>query len=158
MRFFVPSRALADAKILLHLRDPRDVLTSMFFSYCFMHRGPVPANTGYRKEVADAGIDKFVLDMSSAAAAHYEGDYGTGGNYLKHIGNMAERYERYLSEVIGRPNALARFLRGDGARFSELASEGGLRASSWRRRRNLPDRVGAVCGKREAAERRHLFA
>jgi hypothetical protein len=68
---------------------PRDVLTSMFFSYCFMHRGPEPGNTGRRKEVADAGIDKFVLDMSSAAAAKYNGDYGTGGPYLEHIGNMA---------------------------------------------------------------------
>lgn len=107
IRFFVPSRALGDAKILLHLRDPRDVLTSMFFSYCFMHRGPVEANTGYRKEVAERGIDRFVLDMSSDAAAQYEGDYGTGGLYLKHIGNMAARYDRYLGEVIGRPNTLA---------------------------------------------------
>ncbi len=107
IRYFVPSRALPEAHILLHLRDPRDVLTSMFFSYCFMHRGPEPGNTGRRKEVADAGIDKFVLDMSSAAAAKYNGDYGTGGPYLEHIGNMAERYDRYLREVIGRPNTLA---------------------------------------------------
>ena len=106
IRFFVPSRALGDARILLHLRDPRDVLTSMFFSYCFMHRGPVPGNSGYRKEVAERGIDHFVLDMSSEAAARYEGDYGTGRPYLEHIGNMAARYNRYLREVIGRPNAL----------------------------------------------------
>src|ERR1700716_2824439 len=63
IRFFVSSKALDDARIILHLRDPRDVLTSMFFSYCFMHRGEVAPNTGYRKEVAVAGIDKFVLDM-----------------------------------------------------------------------------------------------
>ena len=106
LRFFVPTAALGDTNILLHLRDPRDVLTSMFFSYCFMHRGPVPANTGVRKQVADAGIDKFVLDMSSEAAAHYEGDYGTGGNYREFIGDMATRYQRYLDEVIGRPNAV----------------------------------------------------
>ena len=106
LRFFVPTAALGDTNIMLHLRDPRDVLTSMFFSYCFMHRGPVPANTGVRKQVADAGIDKFVLDMSSEAAAHYEGDYGTGGNYREFIGNMATRYQRYLDEVIGRPNTV----------------------------------------------------
>ena len=106
IRFFVPSRALPEANILLHLRDPRDVLTSMFFSYCFMHRGPVPANTGIRKQVAEAGIDKFVLDMSSDVAAQYEGDYGTGGNYREQIGNVAERYDRYLRELIGRPNTV----------------------------------------------------
>jgi len=105
IRFFLPSRALESANIVLHLRDPRDVLTSMFYSYCFMHRGPVPANTGIRKEVADAGIDEFVLGMSSDEFVRYEGDYGTGGNYKKEIGNMVERYERYLREVVARPNA-----------------------------------------------------
>ncbi|HSH39279.1 MAG TPA: sulfotransferase domain-containing protein [Chthoniobacterales bacterium] len=106
IRYFVPSRSLADARVLLHLRDPRDVLTSMFFSYCFAHRGPVAGNTGVRKEVAERGIDKFVLDMSSDASADYEGDYGTGGPYREYIGNMAARYDRYLRELIGRPNTL----------------------------------------------------
>lgn len=106
MRFFVPSRALEQAKIFLHLRDPRDVLTSMFFSYCFMHRGPVEGNTGIRKQVAEAGIDKFVLEMSGAEFGRYEGDYGTGGNYKEHIGNVVERYERYVREIVARPNAL----------------------------------------------------
>src|SRR6266576_4374102 len=81
LRFFVPSRALEDASIILHLRDPRDVLTSMFFSYCFMHPGEMAPNTGYREEVAEAGIDKFVLDMSDGNFSCYRGDYGTGGQY-----------------------------------------------------------------------------
>ena len=106
IRFFVPTKALAEANVLLHLRDPRDVLTSMFFSYCFMHRGPVEKNTGYRRVVAEAGIDKYVLDMSSEGFLHYEGDYGTGGHYKKHIGNILTRYLRYLREVVGRPNTV----------------------------------------------------
>lgn len=106
IRFYVPSRALAEANILLHLRDPRDVLTSMFFSYCFMHRGVVAPNTGVRRQVAESGIDKFVLDMSSEEHASYEGDYGTGGNFKQHIGNVLERYERYLRELVGKPNTL----------------------------------------------------
>jgi hypothetical protein len=110
VRFFLPSRALKDANILLHLRDPRDVLTSMFFSYCFMHRGPVPGNTGFRREVAEAGIDRFVLDMSGPDFVRYEGDYGTGGNYKTEIGNVLERHERYVREVVGQPNvALVRY-------------------------------------------------
>ena len=106
IRFFLPSRALREANIVLHLRDPRDVLTSMFFSYCFMHQGPVPGNTGMRKDVAEAGIDQFVLEMSSDGFNRYEGDYGTGGNFKKHIGHMVERYRRYLREVVKSPNAI----------------------------------------------------
>lgn len=109
IRFYLPARGLEDTNILLHLRDPRDVLTSMFFSYTLMHRGPVPANTGPRKEVAEAGIDRYVLDMSSDGFMRYEGDYGTGGNFKHHIGNVLERYQRYLKEVAGKPNAVVVF-------------------------------------------------
>jgi hypothetical protein len=105
LRFFVQSSALESAKIILHLRDPRDVLTSMFFSYCFMHPGEIAPNTGYRKEVAEAGIDKFVLDMSDKNFACYSGDYGTGCRYGRYIGSVHDRYVRYLREVVGRPNA-----------------------------------------------------
>jgi Sulfotransferase domain len=105
VRFFVPSAALNSAKIILHLRDPRDVLTSMFFSYCFMHPGEIPPNTGYRKRVAEAGIDKFVLDMSDENFCHYPGDYGTGGRYGAQIGSVHDRYLMYLREIVARPNA-----------------------------------------------------
>lgn len=109
IRFFLPARGLEDTTLLLHLRDPRDVLTSMFFSYTLMHRGPVPPNTGPRKAAADAGIDRYVLDMSSDEFRRYEGDYGTGGNFKQHIGNVLERYERYLQDVVGKPNAVIVF-------------------------------------------------
>ena len=105
LRFFVPSAALDRANIIVHLRDPRDVLTSMFFSYCFMHPGEIAANTGYREEVAEAGIDKFVLDMCDENFTRYKGDYGTGCHYGKYIGNIHDRYITYLKEVVGKPNA-----------------------------------------------------
>jgi hypothetical protein len=78
----------------------------MFFSYCFMHSGEVAANTGYRKQVAEAGIDKFVLDLSDENFARYKGDYGTGGQFGRYIGNIRDRYMTYLKEVIGRPNTV----------------------------------------------------
>lgn len=109
LRFFVPSAALNSAKIILHVRDPRDVLTSMFFSYCFMHPGEIAPNTGYRKKVAEAGIDKFVLDMSDANFSRYPGDYGTGGHYGAQIGSVHDRYATYLREIVGRPNATVLF-------------------------------------------------
>jgi hypothetical protein len=104
LRFFVPTAALESAKIILHLRDPRDVLTSMFFSYCFMHPGEIEGNTGYRKEVAEAGVDKFVLDMCDENCIRYRGQYGTGLRFTNHVGNLRDRYHSYLREVVGRPN------------------------------------------------------
>jgi hypothetical protein len=104
IRFFVPSKAIAETSVILHLRDPRDVLTSMFFSYCYMHAGEIEADTGYRKEVAAAGIDRFVLDMVSAAFYEYRGDYGIGSRYKQHVGTVLDRYERYVTELLGRPN------------------------------------------------------
>jgi len=106
VRFFVPSAALNSAKIILHVRDPRDVLTSMFFSYCFMHPGEIAPDTGSRKEVADAGIDKFVLDMTDENFTGYEGDYGTGREHGKYVGNVRDRYFKYLREFIGKPNTV----------------------------------------------------
>lgn len=105
LRFFLSSAALNSANIILNLRDPRDVLTSMFFSYCFMHPGEIPANTGYRRKVAEMGIDKFVLDMSDENFSTYQGGYGTGNPYGAHIGSVRERYKNYLTEIVGRPNA-----------------------------------------------------
>jgi sulfotransferase family protein len=106
LRFFVPSAALESANIVVHLRDPRDVLTSMFFSYCFMHPGEIEANAGYRKEVAEAGIDRFVLDMSDENFTRFKGDYGTGCQYGRYIGSIHDRYITYLREVVRKPNAV----------------------------------------------------
>jgi hypothetical protein len=102
IRFFVPTKAIATARIILHLRDPRDVLTSMFYSYCYMHAGEIEAQTGYRKAVAEAGIDKFVLDMVTEPFYAYRGDYGIGSRYKKHVGTVLDRYQRYLDELLGR--------------------------------------------------------
>ena len=104
LRFFVPSKAIAQASIILHLRDPRDVLVSMFYSYCYMHAGEIAAQTGYRKEVAEAGIDRFVLDMVGAPFYEYRGDYGIGSRYKEHVGTVLDRYQRYLTELLHQPN------------------------------------------------------
>jgi len=106
IRFFVPTKALDEASIILHLRDPRDVLVSMFYSYCYMHAGEIERHTGYRREVAEAGIDKFVLDMVGEPFFRYRGDYGIGSRYKKHVGNVRDRYQRYLDEVFDRPNTV----------------------------------------------------
>jgi len=68
----------------------------MFYSYCYMHAGEIEAHTGYRKEVAEAGIDRFVLDMVGEPFYSYRGDYGIGSRYKRHVGTVRDRYERYL--------------------------------------------------------------
>jgi Sulfotransferase domain len=104
VRFFVDIPAVENYDIILHLRDPRDVLVSMFYSYCFIHAGEVPPNTGYRREAAEAGVDAFVLAKCSQDSSRYRGDYGTGGHVEDLIGNLPRRYRDYLDHLVGRPN------------------------------------------------------
>jgi len=106
LRFFMPIEPAETDKIILHLRDPRDVLTSMFFSYCFYHSGEVPPATGYRKEVADRGIDEFVLSLATAKESPVVGDYGTGCHLWPIAGNLHNRYRQYLDHLVGRANVV----------------------------------------------------
>lgn len=104
VRFFVDIPRVDDYQVLLHLRDPRDVLVSMFYSYCFIHNGEIQADTGYRARAAQEGIDAFVLAKASGDSSRYPGDYGTGGHVEDLIGDVPSRYRRYLDQLIGRPN------------------------------------------------------
>lgn len=106
IRFFVDIPNFEDYHIILHLRDPRDVLVSMFYSYCYIHKGEIAGNTGYRKEAAEEGIDKFVLNISSNKKSSYVGDYGTGWHVEELTGNIIDRYNNYIQRVLGRPNVL----------------------------------------------------
>jgi hypothetical protein len=106
VRFFVRLPRFDDFNIILHLRDPRDVLVSMFYSYCFIHPGEIPADTGYRREVASRGIDAFVLDKASGRSADYRGDYGTGGHVEDLIGDVSRRYRDYVEGMFGKPNVI----------------------------------------------------
>ena len=106
VRFYVDIPQVERYNIILHLRDPRDVLVSMFYSYCYIHVGEVRANTGYRREAAERGIDAFVLDRASESSSHYRGDYGTGGHVEDLIGNLPRRYRDYVREFLWRPNVL----------------------------------------------------
>ena len=106
IRFFVNVPQLENYRVILHLRDPRDVLVSMFYSYCYIHAGEVEGNTGYRKEVADKGIDAFVLSKASEECPSYRGDYGTGAHSEDLIGNIPKRYRDYIDRLLGRPNVI----------------------------------------------------
>lgn len=106
VRFFVDVPDIADYDVILHLRDPRDVLVSMFYSYCFIHPGEIAPDTGYRREAALEGIDRFVLAKVTEESTRYRGDYGTGGHLEDLIGNLRRRYDDYMEHLVGRPNVL----------------------------------------------------
>lgn len=81
-------KALEDYKIMLMLRDPRDVLTSLYFSIAYSHSIPKPKNLAQRmlenRNTAIAKpIDAWVLE--------------TAPGYLK-------RYKYYCENLLGRPN------------------------------------------------------
>lgn len=100
LRGYISFPQLADARSLLHLRDPRDVLTSMFYSYCYSHMGELPGGTGYRQEIAEKGVDWFVLHMSEASTPDLVGDYGTGAGLTDLFGNVRRRYENYATRLL----------------------------------------------------------
>ena len=106
IRFYSPLAPLGDSKIILHVRDPRDVLVSMYFSYCFIHPGKIEPMSGYRKEVEARGIDEFVKLMSSDNHMQLRGDYGTGNVLGEHIGSVLERYQNYATHVLSRKDVI----------------------------------------------------
>lgn len=65
---------LNDYSVVLHLRDPRDVLTSMYFSFSYSHTirpGRFEATEQQRENWRNQGIDKFVLDAAPRVCATY---------------------------------------------------------------------------------------
>ncbi len=102
LRRYMEIPHMEDYQVILHLRDPRDVLVSMFYSFCYSHNGPIEPNTGIRKEVADRGIDNFVLMMSTGTPPI--SGYGTGPTEI--AGNVLQRYETYLERLVGKPNVI----------------------------------------------------
>ena len=72
-------------KTLVVLRDPRDVLTSRFFSVAFAHMPSDAKFVADRKRAQEMGIDAFVLER---------------------IEEVRQPYEKFVSEVLGRPNVL----------------------------------------------------
>ncbi len=104
LRFFMQIPGQETDRILLHLRDPRDVLTSMFYSYCYSHPGEIAPMNGYRREIAQLGIDEFVIRMATSAQPPINGDYGTGGHVWDLCGNVVNRYRRYIHELLGKAN------------------------------------------------------
>lgn len=67
--------ALSEYSIILHLRDPRDVLTSLFFSHTYNHprrKGGFNPDDVLRKQWEEMGIDNFVLHNLPSFKERYQ--------------------------------------------------------------------------------------
>lgn len=79
---------LAAFSVILHLRDPRDVLTSLYYSNVYNHprkEGRFNPSDEKRKQWEDEGVDVFVL---------------------KQVPIFKQRYETLISGLLGRDNVI----------------------------------------------------
>ncbi len=79
---------IAAYSVILHLRDPRDVLTSLYYSHVYSHRrkeGRFNPSDEQRKQWEEEGVDAYAL---------------------KNVGIYKSRYEILLSALLGRDNVI----------------------------------------------------
>ena len=94
-------------RIILHLRDPRDVLVSMFFSWSYSHPG---VDDTYREALREKGVNAFALNNSALLKTKYELYIS---EYLSKPHTTLLRYEDF---VLDRPSWLEKFLRASGVK------------------------------------------
>jgi hypothetical protein len=105
MPVMLPESGAEDDRYILHLRDPRDVLVSMFFSWSYSHPG---VNDAYREQLRERGVNDFVLRES--AALHVKYAFYVSG-YLSLPQTTLLKYEDFVGN---RPLWLRAFLDAAG--------------------------------------------
>lgn len=83
LRFIGPYRHLDAVRVVLVLRDPRDVLTSRFYSVAYSHSPADRAFLEARNRARKIGIDRFVDERKEEVRA---------------------RYRFFIEHLLGRPN------------------------------------------------------
>jgi len=111
--------SLARDRIVLHLRDPRDVLVSMFYSWSYSHPG---VNDEYREDLRRKGVDVFARQNSDPLKQKY-------GLYVRECLPLPKaRLLRYEDFVLDRRRWLEIFLEAAGVpdgmkRYARLAKK-----------------------------------
>ena len=98
---------LDDHSILLHLRDPRDVVTSMYFSKAFSHRiqqGVFEITPDQREQLREQGIDRFVIRSAQRLRPKYDKLYeklnGRPNVTIVHYEDMVLNFPAWLDQVL----------------------------------------------------------
>lgn len=95
-----------DYRAILHLRDPRDVLVSLFYSNVYSHpnAGGFTADAQKRKSWEDIGVDAFVLSRSAQFREYYnsliQGVLNEPGVIFVKYETMVNDYERWLTQFM----------------------------------------------------------
>jgi len=74
LRYFFNIPQELNAHIILHLRDPRDVLVSLYFSEAYSNsvfKGVFDLSQSERNEIVNRGIDQYVLDYADTFNSKY---------------------------------------------------------------------------------------
>lgn len=110
-RWFHPMPDLSDYRVLLVLRDPRDVLTSYFYSMAYSHQIMSKGVLERRGEALRVGLDEYVLRTRHWLA----GVYGTYCDELLGKQNvLLAKYEDMVTDFDNWLRAVAAHLSLDG--------------------------------------------
>jgi len=98
---------LDDHSILLHLRDPRDVVTSMYFSKAYSHQvqsGVFEITPEQREQLREDGIDRFVIRSAQRLRPRYDELYDTLNGRpnvtIVHYEDMVLNFPAWLDQVL----------------------------------------------------------
>ncbi len=91
LRIPVHERILKRCNIVLHLRDPRDVLVSLYYAFAYSHADIEDAD---RAAAQTMGVDQFVLQRATVYAKRYE-EYA---RMTKRHSVQMVRYEELISD------------------------------------------------------------
>lgn len=101
-------------RFILHLRDPRDVLVSMYYSFTFSHPG---IDESLRKQRREMGVNTFSL---------------------RHSAQLKRRYELYIRDILPLPRTTflkyETFVLNRSKWLGEFLSAIGVNPKAWRYR------------------------
>ncbi len=119
LRFFFAIPEELAAKVILHLRDPRDVLVSLYYSEAYSHnviKGVFELGESERNEIKTMGIDRYVLEM----AAEFNDKYSAYRQFLSQPGTTFVKYEDLILDF---PKWLAEVVSGFGLKSEDFSQK-----------------------------------
>ena len=122
LRYYFNVPQELNAHIILHLRDPRDVLVSLYFSQAYSHsylKGVFDISESERSEIINTGIDQYVIGHADTFNRKYN-EYqnllsGTDAIFVKYE-DLVLNFPFWLQEVakgfsIDNPRFIQRMIK-----------------------------------------------